>query len=137
MTPDRLAEIKARVEAASPGPWRPGMPCDSFCSCHGPTCHNVWAEGGADITSPCAGLSREDAAFIAGARQDVPDLLEGLAVADEQIRAAADRAQRFRDVLLRIAARGGDWSYPCLLAHIADALGMKVTELERQLREDG
>jgi hypothetical protein len=41
------------------------------------------------------------------------------------------------EFLMRVAARGGDWSYPCLLANIADHLGMEVRELETRLAADG
>lgn len=45
-------------------------------------------------------------------------------------------ANRLRSVLLRIAARGNDWSYPCLLANVADALGMTVADLEAKLADE-
>jgi hypothetical protein len=40
-------------------------------------------------------------------------------------------SKRFRDGLLRIAARCGDWSPADVRANVADLLGCKVEELER------
>ncbi len=76
MTPARLAAIRTRYEAATPGEWQPGQPHPDFCDCLlYPACSNVWTGEGQDITRPCAGLSAADAAFIAAAHQDIPDLL--------------------------------------------------------------
>jgi hypothetical protein len=51
----------------TPAPWHAGKPCADLCE-HTRTCSNVWADGGLDVTSPCAGLSDADATFIAMAR---------------------------------------------------------------------
>lgn len=50
------------------------------------------------------------------------------------VRALASECERLEAALLRIAARGGDWSPADLHAHVADALGVTVAELERMLR---
>jgi hypothetical protein len=63
MTPERLAEIEARAEAATAEPWTAsGYDVYETRSAHG----DVVAE---------AGLSGTDAEFIAHARVDVPDLV--------------------------------------------------------------
>ena len=43
---------------------------------------------------------------------------------------------RLRESLLRIAARGGDWSHADLLANVAGALRLGVKELETELTKD-
>ena len=63
LTPERIAEIRARVDAATPGPWevREGMVV-------------------ADRTVSLGGFMRlSNSHFAAHARQDVPDLLAALA----------------------------------------------------------
>lgn len=73
MTEAELQAIEARCRAASPGPWYAGEPDEALCE-HRVTCRNIWADEGTDITSPCAGLSPEDAEFIAHSRFDVAAL---------------------------------------------------------------
>ena len=69
MTPDRLAEIKARADAATAGPWK------------GTTDEGVYLVNGKPIFETGCGcctsgtLSEADAAFIASSRTDIPDLL--------------------------------------------------------------
>lgn len=72
MSLDRDA-IRARAEAATPGPWKA-------------TAYRVWVSGD-DEKLPLAACWRpwgsvegikDDTAFIAGARSDVPDLLKAL-----------------------------------------------------------
>ena len=63
-----LAEVKARCEAATPGPWLVGKKA-------GLPGFNLYQESGADVTSPGASLSAEDASLVAHAREDVPRLL--------------------------------------------------------------
>jgi hypothetical protein len=60
LTNDELAAIRARVEAATPGPWRT----------------HIYPMGESTIygVGTC-GAGPEDLAFIAAARTDVPDLL--------------------------------------------------------------
>ncbi|MCC6419951.1 MAG: hypothetical protein IT429_17080 [Gemmataceae bacterium] len=64
-------------------------------------------------------------------------ITEEASVLREQLAVAIDRAQRYRGVLLRIAARADDYSGPCIRAHVADALGMSVKDLEDHLAEEG
>lgn len=74
MDKERIEEIKARAEAATPGPWRVlrwtrvwSIPADA------------WVVAGYDDTDTC------DAAFIAAARQDIPDLLAAIEEQDQRI----------------------------------------------------
>jgi hypothetical protein len=82
ITPERLAEIEARTEAATAGPWTAsGYDVYETQTAHG----DVVAE---------AGLSGIDAKFIAHARADVPDLVAEV----RRQRAAADATDdRFWD----------------------------------------
>ena len=74
MTPERLAEIKARCERASAGSWEiysepdVGLP---------PSLFRWWREAGNPVPyrEPIEPMSRMDMIFIAHARQDIPDLL--------------------------------------------------------------
>lgn len=63
----------------------------------------------------------------------VAELRDQLTVADEQIRAASNRAETYRKHLLRIAARAAHWSSADVRAACADALGVGVRELERMI----
>jgi len=73
LTDERIAEIRARVEAATPGPWEvDDKYSDQFVVCELDEYVAVSASTDADI-----GLDgRADAEFIAHARQDIPDLLD-------------------------------------------------------------
>ena len=90
MTPERLAEIKARCETATPGPWvhevtsdvqRVG-PCAGF--------EDPYDGGGPRVVTTVIQAWRkepgrlEDLRFIAHARTDVPDLVAEV----ERLRAA-------------------------------------------------
>jgi hypothetical protein len=87
MTPEQLAAIKARAEAATPGPWVPEF-SDIYLQKYGP--EYCWESGYFVLRSPEGAvvdywanqaddsgllLERPDAEFIANARQDVPALL--------------------------------------------------------------
>ena len=61
----------------------------------------------------------------------LPDTLFGIPMVVKQPKSMVAEALRLRECLLRIAARGGDWSYPDLLANVADALEMKLSDLEK------
>jgi hypothetical protein len=82
MTPERLAEIRAREQAATKGPW---SDWDSCC---------VWYKGSEVLCEVLTGESA-DQAFIAHARTDIPELLA------EVERLAAENAQ-LKDRLLTI-----------------------------------
>jgi len=69
MTSLRLQEIRARAEAATPGPWteNPNWP-----GCiHGPNGENVASDG--DFSGV---HDANDSDFVANARTDIPDLLD-------------------------------------------------------------
>lgn len=111
MTPERLAEIEKRVLAAAEGPWKVDPnPMADYC----PDCEDYPCEHTGqlleqcsmfDVAGPskvgdgeCSWLTKNDAAFIAHARQDVPDLLEEvrrlkgiIAADDERLREAGQR----------------------------------------------
>ena len=95
MTPDHLAEVKARAEAATPGPWTADLSegdcgvyledcprgledCDDAC----PQCDRWEILKGGLVDGPdyveCGEysyFSDNDAEFIAHARTDIPDLI--------------------------------------------------------------
>jgi hypothetical protein len=60
------------INNLTPAPWHAGMPCADLCDCFrgtlGGQCSNVWANEGREVTKPCAGLGKDDAEFIALAR---------------------------------------------------------------------
>jgi hypothetical protein len=114
MTPAELAEIRARAEAATPGPWvrysRDFRDARSH-SVVGPG-HAVRAFTG---YGPRGGTAQTDAEFIAHARTDVPALLaevERLTAENDRLRvmwdqsgkndliAENDRLRAFRDAVL-------------------------------------
>lgn len=84
MTPERVAEIKARCAAATPGPWEatdnhfvvPGVGAVSF-----------------DTDNPFTGDSSNDTAFVAAVRTDLPDLLEAYAALLAEYRAYEEAAR--------------------------------------------
>ena len=76
LTPERLAEIKARAEKATPGPWTATYEeSDQWTSITGAGLF----DGGHWMVCPevatTEGEPGEDSDFIAHAREDVPDLL--------------------------------------------------------------
>lgn len=93
MTAEHLAEIKARADAASEGPWSVRITRNV----------DYDQEGNARPDDEYAVLDREgvlvvdaeadditDAVFIAAARQDIPDLLEALSESKAVIRTLKD-----------------------------------------------
>lgn len=77
MTPERLAEIEARVDAATPGPWRTKTNRD-----FGPWHNDDWDVTAVSDGCRVSGLGSrnwkdacQNAAFIAHARTDIPDLI--------------------------------------------------------------
>jgi hypothetical protein len=106
MTTDDLAAIKARADAATPGPW-----AIDFGS--------VVASDGEDFVTPCYPDERGqlDADFIAHAREDVPALLARV----RELEADRDDWQQ----AARVYAKSRDAS-----DHRADKARARVTELE-------
>ena len=111
-----LAEIAARVERATKGPWKvcpdenapEGMPL----VCLGPPGEH----GGPVCSQP---LTEEDAVFIAHARTDIPRLVEAVALLEaaleaiefpsfqsSMVRILEEKVQMARAALARVAAMG-------------------------------
>lgn len=95
MTPEQLAEIKARCEAATEGPWEIYVPKQS----------NGWArlvpsgDREHDIMTcySCVyplDMDKNNADFIAHARQDIPALLEYIATLSEEVAKLTARAEK-------------------------------------------
>jgi hypothetical protein len=98
---DRIAEIQARADAATKGPWltvknnhislgTPGFDYDSH--------RIVWSapEGDVAYVPPTREeLGNLDAAFIAAARADVPALCAALTVACEALERALERVENW------------------------------------------
>ena len=101
MTPEQLAAIRARAEAATPGPWRVVEDIEwgtGAAEYHwyryvdGPT------DYGDEYGYEYQILSREDAAFIAHAREDIPALVaevERLQAELARVRPVVEAAQRW------------------------------------------
>ena len=88
-TEERLAEIEARANAATPGPWQIGVSIDRT--------YGSWPVFRLlDMVGPTAAEEKADAVFIENARSDIPWLiarvreLEAQAALDADVRAAAD-----------------------------------------------
>ena len=93
MTPERLAEIRARVEAATEGPWEADNDCDpgvwgpehiivGHYAAHDDMDTSMWEDG-----------SESDREFIAAARTDVGDLLAEVERAREALAAEPTDAE--------------------------------------------
>jgi hypothetical protein len=112
VTPEELAAIKARAEAASPGPWRftdyegepyiagPGVPTDNY------VCDFGWHYDG-DVPPG-------NPAFIAAARTDVPALVAEV----ERLREA------LRTIGEDIVSDTDDW----MIQHIGDLVDGALAE---------
>lgn len=64
----RLEEIKARADAATPGPWDNETDWEYVCP----------SNEGEDAPPICGDCNRRDSTFIAHARADIPWLLESV-----------------------------------------------------------
>ena len=76
----RLAEIRARVEKATPGPWEAGPRDGGLAEVNTAPAHAAWLT---DTTRPVIyevvnQALRADAEFIAASRTDLPALLAGV-----------------------------------------------------------
>jgi hypothetical protein len=74
LTVEELAAIKARCEAATPGPWKPCIEGRDHLSGSSFIMTGEGAARGGDIE--LTGATEADYDFIAHARQDIPRLLE-------------------------------------------------------------
>lgn len=94
MTPDRLPEIEARAERATPGPWRIEEDWTA----------ELFAADGALIGKFIYPHRMHDAVFIAAARSDVPWLCA-------ELRRERERAERLTSVLARYGRHIGTCGY--------------------------
>lgn len=107
MTEQRIAEIHARCEAATPGPWEWGVCNESWGEVEAESLKGVitlkddypgYPECGEHLIME---LSKPDADFIAHSREDVPFLLDQLAERDREIERLRE-AQRWIPVAERL-----------------------------------
>lgn len=99
LSDERLAEIRAREQAATLGPWKATRVYEITSHCL-PDGHLIIGEVDEDGT-------RNDATFIAAARQDVPDLLAEV----ERLRACVAELDEPDYPLVRVKVR---WDDPVL-----------------------
>lgn len=87
---DRIAEIRARVDAATAGPWKAkdGALLDK--------------EGWPDGVLSCCNVTDETIEFIAHAREDVPYLLARISGLERQVEATAEGQRATLDQLVRV-----------------------------------
>jgi hypothetical protein len=81
----RIEDIKARAEAATPGPWTDGERDQGYWVCQP-------GEDGDVVVGDHYKPDAPDAAFIAHARQDIPDLLRVAEAAAPFLRLANEMA---------------------------------------------
>jgi hypothetical protein len=131
MTPERLAEIAARAEAATPGPW-----CTDAWEIYQGTEYepglSMW------IGETCRGTTtleqdRADAAFVAAARSDVPALLAEVACLRARVaELRAERADRQDEVSAAVGYTSGlEWSD---LVGIVASNTTSLVQAERDVR---
>lgn len=90
LTPARLEVIRARADAATPGPWHSEAAKDAFVD-------QVWAGKGTDALRALArvsGPNPNDASFIAHAREDIPALLAQIDRLRTQVRFLLEQVRR-------------------------------------------
>lgn len=112
MTRDQLDAIRARVEAATPGPWEPSSDTLTWIhvEAHGLTvaeCRTYLNRQHTDAQNDA------NAAFIAKAREDVPALLaevERLTAEIKDAESDAELAETQLDEIVELVGEGGDGS---------------------------
>lgn len=72
----KLEELKAALEAATPGEWEPLMTCGELHVC-------TPVNEGCDVGTICVPYERPDATFIALSHNLMPTLLEAVGLLDE------------------------------------------------------
>lgn len=95
MTAERITEIRERAEKATSGPWEVLNPRGEGNDYGLSRCDGIWGPGETAIVITDGGYyppTVPDAEFIVHARQDIPDLLDALSAAQQEI--AALRAER-------------------------------------------
>lgn len=104
----RLSAIRARADAATPGPWRPVL----IVGCS-PERFQVYAPAADNLNVVQAGIGEGNALFVSHARDDLPWLLDlvrqqARVIADLQEESDAARlAVRYREALEGIAGGKG------------------------------
>lgn len=78
----RLEEIRARCEAATPGPWIIHVGFDRFST--NPGCYGAYLEFG-DYNVLASAMSDETKQFIAHSRSDIPWLLNLIQSLEEEL----------------------------------------------------
>lgn len=92
VTPERVAELRALADAATPGPWEYGT---AMC------CPDMgWVDGPSGrvcglATKSTHGMNAEDAEFCAASRTALPEALDEI----ERLRAENDELRHIRAVL--------------------------------------
>ena len=121
MDQTRLDAIRARCEAATPGPWVTKQPEDNFNGfslAHLIAMTPLWRkEWDAVWAVPPGGASPSaDRDFIAHARTDVPDMLDEIAALREKVAMLEDEshAEAFAWIAKERARQDQKWGYPQL-----------------------
>ena len=103
LSDERISEIRARVDVATAGPWHLAIYCDERGE----------DERFANIESDNQDIAyqslNDDAAFIAAARTDVPDLLDALAASQTRV-AELEAALEILERMVTIHETTGYWS---------------------------
>lgn len=85
LTPEHLAEIEARAEAATEGPWTEGQDSAVWnARIYGPPNSGHRSTSLCEVLQNGAGDAANNRAFIAHARTDIPDLLAAYKAAQEE-----------------------------------------------------
>lgn len=111
MDDKRLAEIRARVDAATPGPWTVIHDARTHWDRKG----NEYPGGYHVLESQqlgdmeCGAMFKADAVFVCHARQDIPDLLAALDAA----RADVARLREIERYARQVAGHFGDGANNC------------------------
>ena len=126
MDAERLAEMRQRAEAATPGPWAQGMVGDSVINEVDCSATFGFIEVNAELSDD-GNFGVSDADFIAHARQDIPDLLAEV----ERLSAERDAERSLREEYqIKLAFRSGDISR--LRAVIEEAREMLAAPIEHE-----
>ena len=114
MKPD-LDAIRARCDAATPGPWRvDGSTYDEDCNEHlapygleGPNERLIWSSGGGEYSHP----DMDTAQFIASCRTDTPALLAYIDMLEHMLAEERENVDTLRARVAELEARANRASY--------------------------
>ena len=115
MDEQRLTEIEAREKAATPGPWREDHSLVALELVH----QQRFGKG--NMSKAEADAYRKDAAFIAHARQDVPDLLAEVREADRALTEAGVTPAEGASLAYRVTVLAAQSEERLFAAQRADA----------------